>query len=467
MMAPPSDRRSGVNRSLTPKRRKRVTENDEYAAFLTRVLRAYSRRIATGDIDALTAMATLATDLDHAMTEAITELRARHGYSWADIGTRLGITRQAAQQRWGTAPGTNSIPGHDHRQPQRCGELPVTPTGPTLAPAPGPHHGPGTGANAAPGFPGIFDPWQVHARDSAFIRARDGYLATIRHDPGPPEYFAASDLDPDAYDRWLDHIWPAAGCTHPIRLGGQIHRIDPATGEILTTTPTSALPDGVIYKACGNRRTSACPSCAETYRRDAFQLLRAGLIGGKGVPEHVCRSPGRVRHLHRPLLRPRPHPPRPGCTPAPAKPTAPANRSPATPAATPKPARTAASWPASPATAATTPGSGSRSARTATTTPPHVVWNNNTGELWRRTKQAIERHLNQLARRRGPRPTASASPTAKPPNTRPAARSTSTSCSASTAWTTTTPPGSCPRPPASPSPTSKTPPGTPPPPSPT
>jgi hypothetical protein len=30
-----------------------------------------------------------------------------------------------------------------------------------------------------------------------------------------------------------------------------------------------------------------------------------------------------------------------------------------------------------------------------------VVWNNNVGELWRRTKQAIERRLGQLARRRG------------------------------------------------------------------
>ena len=28
------------------------------------------------------------------------------------------------------------------------------------------------------------------------------------------------------------------------------------------------------------------------------------------------------------------------------------------------------------------------------------MWNNNAGELWRRTKQAIERHLNQAARRR-------------------------------------------------------------------
>jgi hypothetical protein len=40
MMAPPTDRRSSVNRSLTPKRRNRVTENDEYAAFLTRALLA-------------------------------------------------------------------------------------------------------------------------------------------------------------------------------------------------------------------------------------------------------------------------------------------------------------------------------------------------------------------------------------------------------------------------------------------
>ncbi|TMR91531.1 plasmid replication initiator protein [Nonomuraea basaltis] len=31
----------------------------------------------------------------------------------------------------------------------------------------------------------------------------------------------------------------------------------------------------------------------------------------------------------------------------------------------------------------------------------HVVWNNHVGELWRRTKQHAERHLNQLARQRG------------------------------------------------------------------
>ena len=75
-------------------------ENDEYAAFARRVIRAHSRRVAAGDIDALAAVAALADDLDTAIRDAITGLRQR-GYSWADIGIRLGITRQAAQQRWG------------------------------------------------------------------------------------------------------------------------------------------------------------------------------------------------------------------------------------------------------------------------------------------------------------------------------------------------------------------------------
>ena len=106
MMTPPTERQSSVNRSLTPKRRRRVVENDDYAAFVQRVIGAYSRRVASGDIDALTGMAALSGDLDRAIVEAITALRARHGYSWADIGRALGITRQAAQQRWGDTSST-------------------------------------------------------------------------------------------------------------------------------------------------------------------------------------------------------------------------------------------------------------------------------------------------------------------------------------------------------------------------
>ena len=82
---------------------RRVVENDDYAAFTRRVLRAHARRIARGDIEGLAALAALAADIDTAQTTAVTGLRA-HGYSWADIANRLGISRQAAQQRWGGHP---------------------------------------------------------------------------------------------------------------------------------------------------------------------------------------------------------------------------------------------------------------------------------------------------------------------------------------------------------------------------
>jgi hypothetical protein len=86
---------------LTPNRAGRPVENDEYASFARRVLRAYARRVAIGDIDALTSMTDLSAEIDTAIGHAVTGLRS-FGYSWADIGTRLGITRQAAQQRWGS-----------------------------------------------------------------------------------------------------------------------------------------------------------------------------------------------------------------------------------------------------------------------------------------------------------------------------------------------------------------------------
>jgi hypothetical protein len=50
-------------------------------------------------------------------------------------------------------------------------------------------------------------------------------------------------------------------------------------------------PDGVLLKACGTRRESRCPSCSATYRADAYQLLAAGLQGGKGIPETVAGHP--------------------------------------------------------------------------------------------------------------------------------------------------------------------------------
>ena len=92
-----------VKNPLTPDKPGRVVENDEYAAFARRVLRAYARRVAQGDVEALTLMLGLSAEIDDAIAQAVTGLRG-FGYSWAEIGSRLGITRQAAQQRWGARP---------------------------------------------------------------------------------------------------------------------------------------------------------------------------------------------------------------------------------------------------------------------------------------------------------------------------------------------------------------------------
>ncbi|MEU1809373.1 hypothetical protein [Micromonospora aurantiaca (nom. illeg.)] len=96
-----------VKKPLTPRipvqRRRDVIENDAFAAFARRIIRAHGRRVADGDVEALRDLVALSADLDRAITDAVVGL-CQFGYSWADIGARLGISRQAAQQRWGDRP---------------------------------------------------------------------------------------------------------------------------------------------------------------------------------------------------------------------------------------------------------------------------------------------------------------------------------------------------------------------------
>ncbi len=105
-LARPCPAANTVNDGLTPRRRRPVTENSEYAVFARRVLRAYGRRIAVGDVESLAHMIGLADDINDAIAQAVHGLRDA-GYSWAEIGSRLGITRQAAQQRWGRPVSTS------------------------------------------------------------------------------------------------------------------------------------------------------------------------------------------------------------------------------------------------------------------------------------------------------------------------------------------------------------------------
>jgi hypothetical protein len=93
------------------------------------------------------------------------------------------------------------------------------------------------------------------------------------------------------YDRWAELVAQAGYCHHPIRLAGRVEHADKLTGEVRQVYDSEAEPDGVVLKACGTRREAWCPSCAATYRADAYQLLAAGLKGGKGVPETVSEHP--------------------------------------------------------------------------------------------------------------------------------------------------------------------------------
>ena len=93
------------------------------------------------------------------------------------------------------------------------------------------------------------------------------------------------------YDRWMEQVAATGYCVHPVRLRGQVEHADASTGEVRTVYATDREPDATLLKACGNRRASVCPSCSATYQADQFQLLAAGLRGGKGVPETVAGHP--------------------------------------------------------------------------------------------------------------------------------------------------------------------------------
>ncbi|GAA4456145.1 replication initiator [Phytohabitans houttuyneae] len=93
------------------------------------------------------------------------------------------------------------------------------------------------------------------------------------------------------FEAWLSHVRPASACMRPIRLAGTSLTVDAATGRVLVTVDTAGMPDGVIYKPCGNRRETVCPACSKRYQRDAYHVVRTGLVGGRGVPEDVAQHP--------------------------------------------------------------------------------------------------------------------------------------------------------------------------------
>jgi hypothetical protein len=117
-------------------------------------------------------------------------------------------------------------------------------------------------------------------------------IAAAERPVGPVlEEVLARASDPEQWERFERQLRSTGYCRQPVRLSGRIDAVDLATGEVATTYSTQREPDGTLLKCCGNRREAVCTSCAERYRGDAFQLVAAGLRGGKGVPESVCEHP--------------------------------------------------------------------------------------------------------------------------------------------------------------------------------
>lgn len=130
-------------------------------------------------------------------------------------------------------------------------------------------------------------------------------------------------LSPD-FEDWSNAVARVGSCTNPIHLTGSSMRVDAATGEVLSTYSSDAEPLGTTLIRCGNRRASECPSCSRVYAADMFHLIKAGVAGGKGVPQRVGENPlvfatvtapsfGHVHGLRDNERRCRPHAKTPRC----------------------------------------------------------------------------------------------------------------------------------------------------------
>ncbi len=74
-------------------------------------------------------------------------------------------------------------------------------------------------------------------------------------------------------------------CAHPIFLRTV------TTIERRSTKISADDYNGRIARPCGSRIRSYCEACSYLYYGDSLQMVRTGLIGGKGIPETVAEHP--------------------------------------------------------------------------------------------------------------------------------------------------------------------------------
>ncbi|PSK80176.1 hypothetical protein CLV63_1632 [Murinocardiopsis flavida] len=89
----------------------------------------------------------------------------------------------------------------------------------------------------------------------------------------------AARVSGDDYAAWRRQVERVKFCSRPVRVAGRASAVDPASGEVQASFSSADQPDGTLLIACGDRRASVCPSCAETYRRDMWHVVVSGLQG--------------------------------------------------------------------------------------------------------------------------------------------------------------------------------------------
>ena len=77
-------------------------DHAEFMAFARRILRAASKRMGEADPEDLADLVALRDAVDEAIGNAAVAVH-KGGASWAQIGAALGVSKQAAQQRWGAS----------------------------------------------------------------------------------------------------------------------------------------------------------------------------------------------------------------------------------------------------------------------------------------------------------------------------------------------------------------------------
>lgn len=127
-----------------------------------------------------------------------------------------------------------------------------------------------------------------------------GALPPVRFGEDRP---LALDLDPTTerqlvarlfsrdFDDWSEVLSRVGFCANPIRLVGRSETFDTATGALVRSYGSADEALGVTFTRCGNRRADKCESCSRLYAADTFQLIRAGIAGGKTVPVTVADNP--------------------------------------------------------------------------------------------------------------------------------------------------------------------------------